>query len=90
MPPVERCVVTLTAGIFAAVYVLLLVGFAREFYAARGPGSPAEPSSAWSGVLRVAQECAIEPICADETHAAGGQHACALSIHRLQQQLMAR
>jgi hypothetical protein len=91
MPPVERCVITLTAGIFAAVYVLLLVGFTREFYAARGPGLPAEPSSASPGVLQVAHECAIEPpVCADETHAVGGRPACALSIPRLQQLLMAR
>jgi len=91
MPAVERCVTTFTAGTFAVVYVLLLVGFTHEFYAARGRGLPAVPAAGATGVLPVARRCVVEPTaCADEVAAAGGQPACALSIRGVQQLLLAR
>jgi hypothetical protein len=87
MPPVERCVASLAAASFAAVYVLLLVGFTGEFYVTRGQGLPAEPAAL--GVLRVAPACE-RPVCADGAPAGSEQAGCALSIHQVRQMLLAR
>ncbi len=44
MPRLEKSIAMVIGTVFAAVYVLLLLGFTREFYAVKGPASLTVPA----------------------------------------------
>ena len=66
MPRIEKSIAMAIGIVFAAVYVLLLLGFTREYYTAKNPTNPAsltmpaqggrlapQPSGACTGDERV-------------------------------------
>jgi hypothetical protein len=99
MPKLDKSVAILTGMIFAAIYVILLIGFSRESYVLRATPDPvqtrfrlaAAESKAAAPASRPDQGCAVaEPICAVLYADAGGRRTCEGSIEALRQLLALR
>jgi len=66
MPRADRSLTILTGMIIAALYVILLVGFARESYMRRDAASRQDGVSGWTAIYDVSKRvCRIEPVCAE-------------------------
>jgi hypothetical protein len=66
MPRADRSITILTGMIIAALYVILLVGFARESYMRRDAASRLDGVGGWTAIHDVSKRvCRIEPVCAE-------------------------
>ena len=67
MPRADRSITILTGMIIAALYVILLVGFARESYMRRDAASRLDGAGVWTVIYDVSKRvCRIEPpVCAE-------------------------
>ena len=66
MPRADRSITILTGMIIAALYVILLVGFAQESYMRRDAASRLNGAGGWTAIRDVSKRvCRIEPVCAE-------------------------
>jgi len=67
MPRADRSITILTGMIIAALYVILLVGFARESYMRRDAANRLDGVGGWTAIDDVSKRvCRIEPpVCAE-------------------------
>src|SRR5260221_14542679 len=66
MPRADRSITILTGMIIAALYVILLVGFAQESYMRRDAASRLNGAGGWTAIHDVSKRvCRIEPACAE-------------------------
>jgi len=67
MPRADRSTTILTGMIIAALYVVLLVGFAQESYMRRDAASRLNGAGGWAAIHDVSKRgCRIEPpVCAE-------------------------
>jgi len=67
MPRADRSTTILTGVIIAALYVILLVGFAQESYMRRDAASRLNGVGGWTAIHDVSKRaCRIEPsVCAE-------------------------
>jgi len=66
MPRTDRSTAILTGMIIAALYVVLLVGFAQESYMRRDAASRLSGAGGWTAIHDVSKRvCRIEPVCAE-------------------------
>ena len=62
----DRSTTILTGMIIAALYVVLLVGFAQESYMRRDAASRLNGAGGWTAIHDVSKRvCRIEPVCAE-------------------------
>ena len=62
----DRSTAILTGMIIAALYVVLLVGFAQESYMRRDAASRMNGAGGWTAIHDVSKRvCRIEPVCAE-------------------------
>ena len=65
MPRADRSITILTGMIIAALYVVLLVGFAQESYMRRDAASRLN-GAGWTAIHNVSKRvCRVEPDCAE-------------------------
>jgi hypothetical protein len=67
MPRADRSTTILTGMIIAALYVILLVGFAQESYMRRDAASRMNGAGGWTAIHDVSKRvCRVEPpVCAE-------------------------
>ena len=67
MPRADRSITILTGMIIAALYVILLVGFAQESYMRRDAASRLNGFGGWTAIHDVSKRvCRVEPpVCAE-------------------------
>ena len=66
MPRADHSITILTGMIIAALYVILLVGFARESYMRRDAASRLDGVGGWTAIHDVSKRvCRIQPVCAE-------------------------
>jgi hypothetical protein len=89
MPRPDKSTAILTGMIIAALYVILLVGFAQESYMRRDAASRAEISVTQAAVQNVANRvCRIEPpLCAALFSDTSERSNCAISIDAVRRYL---
>ena len=89
MPRTDRSTAILTGMIIAALYVILLVGFAQESYMRRDAASRAEFSVAQASARNVSNRvCRVEPpLCAALFSEASERSNCVTSIEAVRRYL---